>query len=75
MPAALLCVQASGAGPAWIRTAARKAAAEASVAQRTRFDTASAKELPGVGYDLVCLFSRVRRATQTPFNLILEARP
>jgi len=26
------------------------------VAQRARFEVASAKELPGVGYDLVCLF-------------------
>ena len=37
-------------------TAARKAAAEAGVAQRARFETASAQELPGVGYDLVCMF-------------------
>jgi SAM-dependent methyltransferase len=36
--------------------AARKAAVEAGVGQRTRFDIASAKELPGIGYDLVCLF-------------------
>jgi SAM-dependent methyltransferase len=35
---------------------ARKAAAEAGVAQRTRFEVASAQELPGAGYDLVCLF-------------------
>jgi len=35
---------------------ARKAAAEAGVAQRTRFETASAQELPGAGYDLVCMF-------------------
>jgi SAM-dependent methyltransferase len=35
---------------------ARKAAAEAGVAQRTRFETASARELPGAGYDLVCMF-------------------
>jgi SAM-dependent methyltransferase len=35
---------------------ARKAAAEAGVAQRTRFETASAQELPGTGYDLVCMF-------------------
>jgi SAM-dependent methyltransferase len=26
------------------------------VAQRTRFETASAKELAGAGYDLVCMF-------------------
>ena len=37
-------------------TAARKAAAEAGVAQRTRFETASAHEFPGTGYDLVCMF-------------------
>ena len=37
-------------------TDARKAAAEAGVAQRTRFEVASAAELPGTGYDLVCLF-------------------
>jgi len=35
---------------------ARKAAAEAGVAQRTRFEVAPAKELPGSGYDLVCMF-------------------
>ena len=37
-------------------TEARKAAAEAGVGQRTRFETASARELPGTGYDLVCMF-------------------
>ena len=36
--------------------AARKAAAEAGVAQRARFEVASAQELPGTGYDLVCMF-------------------
>jgi SAM-dependent methyltransferase len=36
--------------------AARTAAAEAGVAQRARFDVAAAKDLPGQGYDLVCLF-------------------
>ncbi len=36
--------------------AARKAAAEAGVDQRARFDIATAKELPGTGYDLVCMF-------------------
>jgi SAM-dependent methyltransferase len=35
---------------------ARKAAEEAGVAQRTRFETASAKEFPGTGYNLVCMF-------------------
>jgi SAM-dependent methyltransferase len=37
-------------------TEARKAAAEAGVAQRARFQTASAHQLPGAGYDLVCMF-------------------
>lgn len=36
--------------------AARKAAAEAGVDQRAKFDIATAKELPGTGYDLVCMF-------------------
>ena len=35
---------------------ARKAAAQAGVSQRARFDVAAAKDLPGEGYDLVCLF-------------------
>src|SRR6202012_5547875 len=37
-------------------TAARKAAAEAGVAQRTRVETASAHAFPGTGYALVCMF-------------------
>ena len=36
--------------------AARKAAVEAGVDRRTRFDVTTAKELPATGYDLVCLF-------------------
>src|SRR3954467_5685620 len=36
--------------------AAREAAAQAGLAQRTRFEGTSAKDLPGEGYDLVCLF-------------------
>ena len=36
--------------------AARAAAVQAGVNQRTRFDVVAAKELPGEGYDLVCLF-------------------
>jgi SAM-dependent methyltransferase len=36
--------------------AARMAAAQAGVSQRARFDVAPAKDLPGEGYDLVCLF-------------------
>jgi SAM-dependent methyltransferase len=36
--------------------AARKAAAQAGVNQRAKFGIAAAKDLPGEGYDLVCLF-------------------
>jgi 2-polyprenyl-3-methyl-5-hydroxy-6-metoxy-1,4-benzoquinol methylase len=36
--------------------AARKAAAQAGVHQRAKFGIAAAKDLPGEGYDLVCLF-------------------
>ncbi len=36
--------------------AARQAAARAGVNQRVRFGVGSAKDLPGEGYDLVCLF-------------------
>ncbi|MBV9660897.1 MAG: methyltransferase domain-containing protein [Acidimicrobiales bacterium] len=36
--------------------AARKAAAEAGVGDRVRFEAASAKEYPGTGYDLVAFF-------------------
>jgi SAM-dependent methyltransferase len=35
---------------------ARKRAAEAGVADRVRFDVASAQDFPGSGYDLVCIF-------------------
>jgi SAM-dependent methyltransferase len=35
---------------------ARRAAAEAGVAERTDFEVASAKGYPGEGYDLVCVF-------------------
>jgi hypothetical protein len=35
---------------------ARKAAGEAGVADRVSFEVAAAKEYPGVGYDLVCVF-------------------
>ena len=35
---------------------AREAAAQAGVDQRAKFAVATAKELPGQGYDLVCLF-------------------
>jgi SAM-dependent methyltransferase len=36
--------------------AARKAAAEAGVAERTSFEVASATDFPGTGYDLICMF-------------------
>jgi 2-polyprenyl-3-methyl-5-hydroxy-6-metoxy-1,4-benzoquinol methylase len=36
--------------------AARKAAAQAGVTQRARFEVATARDFPGEGYDLVCLF-------------------
>jgi SAM-dependent methyltransferase len=36
--------------------AAREAAAKAGLTRRARFEIASAKDLPGAGYDLVCLF-------------------
>jgi 2-polyprenyl-3-methyl-5-hydroxy-6-metoxy-1,4-benzoquinol methylase len=36
--------------------AARTAAAEAGVHQRAKFGLAAAKDLPGEGYDLICLF-------------------
>ncbi|MBA3655009.1 MAG: class I SAM-dependent methyltransferase [Actinobacteria bacterium] len=35
---------------------ARKRAAEAGVADRVRFEVASAEDFPGTGYDLVCIF-------------------
>ncbi len=36
--------------------AARAAAIEAGVERRTRFETASAHEVPGTGFDLACMF-------------------
>ena len=35
---------------------ARKRAADAGVADRVRFEVASAQDFPGTGYDLVCIF-------------------
>jgi SAM-dependent methyltransferase len=35
---------------------ARKRAAEAGVADRVKFEVASAQDFPGTGYDLVCIF-------------------
>jgi SAM-dependent methyltransferase len=64
--------------------AARTAAAEAGVNQRARFAVAQAKDLPGEGYDLVCLFDalhdmgdpvgaarRIRRALAPDGTLLL----
>ncbi len=36
--------------------AARDAAVQAGVDKRARFDVATAREFPGIGYDLVCMF-------------------
>jgi hypothetical protein len=36
--------------------AAKKAAAEAGVEDRVTFETATAKDFPGSGYDLICFF-------------------
>jgi SAM-dependent methyltransferase len=67
--------------------AARKAAAAAGVDHRTRFDVASAKELTGTGYDLVCLFdclhdmgdpigaARAIRGTLAPDGTLLLVEP
>jgi cyclopropane fatty-acyl-phospholipid synthase-like methyltransferase len=35
---------------------ARKQAAEAGLADRVRFEVASATDFPGTGYELVCIF-------------------
>jgi ubiquinone/menaquinone biosynthesis C-methylase UbiE len=35
---------------------AREAAAEAGLSDRVRFETSAAKDFPGDGYDLVCIF-------------------
>jgi SAM-dependent methyltransferase len=64
--------------------AARTAAAKAGVHQRARFEVATAKDLPGEGYDLVCLFDalhdmgdpvgaarRIRRALAPDGTLLL----
>lgn len=67
--------------------AARKAAVEAGVHHRVRFDIATAKQLPGAGYDLVCLFNclhdmgdpvgaaRHIRQTLAPDGTLLLAEP
>jgi SAM-dependent methyltransferase len=64
--------------------AARKAAAEAGVDRRARFDIATAQEIPGTGFDLVCMFDclhdmgdpvgaarRVRQALASDGTLLL----
>jgi SAM-dependent methyltransferase len=64
--------------------AARQAAAEADLNQRVKFEVASAKDFPGTGYDLVCLFDalhdmgdpvgaarRIRRALAPDGTLLL----
>jgi SAM-dependent methyltransferase len=64
--------------------AARKAAAQAGVTARTRFGVAAAADLPGEGFDLVCLFDalhdmgdpigaarRIRRALAPDGTLLL----
>jgi SAM-dependent methyltransferase len=64
--------------------AARQAAVEAGVNQRARFEVAAAKDFPGVGYDLVCMFDalhdmgdpvgaarRIRRALAPDGTLLL----
>ena len=60
------------------------------MSDRCSFEVAAADAYPGGGYDLVAVFdalhdvgdplaaagfSRVRRATETPFNRVFEARP
>src|SRR6478609_10754738 len=64
--------------------AARAAAVEAGVQSRAHFDVSEARELPGTGYDLVCLFDtlhdmgdpvgaarRIRRALAPDGTLLL----
>jgi len=45
---------------------ARKRAAEAGVADRTRFEVASAQDFPGSGYDLVCIFDALHDMGDPP---------
>ncbi|HJR24111.1 MAG TPA: methyltransferase domain-containing protein [Acidimicrobiales bacterium] len=45
---------------------ARKRAAEAGVADRVRFEVASAQDFPGQGYDLVCIFDALHDMGDPP---------
>ena len=66
---------------------ARKRAAEAGVADRVRFEVASAADFPGEGYDLACVFDALHdmgdpvgaaahvRATLTPDGTFLIVEP
>jgi 2-polyprenyl-3-methyl-5-hydroxy-6-metoxy-1,4-benzoquinol methylase len=45
---------------------ARKRAAEAGVADRVRFDVASAQDFPGAGYDLICIFDALHDMGDPP---------
>ena len=45
---------------------ARKRAAEAGVADRVRFEVASAQDFPGHGYDLVCIFDALHDMGDPP---------
>ena len=45
---------------------ARKRAAEAGVADRVRFEVASAQDFPGTGYDLVCIFDALHDMGDPP---------
>jgi 2-polyprenyl-3-methyl-5-hydroxy-6-metoxy-1,4-benzoquinol methylase len=45
---------------------ARKRAAEAGVADRVRFEVASAQDFPGAGYDLVCIFDALHDMGDPP---------
>lgn len=45
---------------------ARKRAAEAGVADRVRFEVASAQDFPGEGYDLVCIFDALHDMGDPP---------
>ena len=45
---------------------ARKRAAEAGLADRVRFEVASAQDFPGAGYDLVCIFDALHDMGDPP---------
>jgi hypothetical protein len=55
---------------------AQQVAANAGLAERCRFEVATASAYPGASYDLVTIFDALHdRVAQTPFNLVYEARP